>query len=116
MKKKYFRFYGKLQVFSAQLPLFPDNILSFCWTLADRKLFRNCCNCSLINCGVAYWCFSATFPKEIQMLARDFLQDYLFLAVGRVGSTSENITQKVLWCEEENKRSLLLDLLEASGN
>ncbi|XP_063725837.1 ATP-dependent RNA helicase DDX3X-like isoform X1 [Symsagittifera roscoffensis] len=58
--------------------------------------------------------FSATFPKEIQMLARDFLQDYLFLAVGRVGSTSENITQKVLWCEEENKRSLLLDLLEAS--
>ena len=50
------------------------------------------------------------------MLARDFLQDYLFLAVGRVGSTSENITQKVLWCEEENKRSLLLDLLEASGN
>jgi len=58
--------------------------------------------------------FSATFPKEIQMLARDFLQDYLFLAVGRVGSTSENITQKVIWCEEEQKRSLLLDILEAS--
>ncbi|XP_075248744.1 putative ATP-dependent RNA helicase Pl10 isoform X2 [Convolutriloba macropyga] len=58
--------------------------------------------------------FSATFPKEIQMLARDFLQDYLFLAVGRVGSTSENITQKVMWCEEEHKRSHLLDLLEAS--
>ena len=30
------------------------------------------------------------------MLARDFLKDYVFLAVGRVGSTSENITQKVL--------------------
>ena len=29
------------------------------------------------------------------MLARDFLKDYVFLAVGRVGSTSENITQKV---------------------
>ena len=39
--------------------------------------------------------FSATFPKEIQMLARDFLNDYIFLAIGRVGSTSENITQKV---------------------
>ena len=39
--------------------------------------------------------FSATFPKEIQMLARDFLGDYIFLAVGRVGSTSENITQRV---------------------
>ena len=28
------------------------------------------------------------------------LQDYVFLAVGRVGSTSENITQKVVWVEE----------------
>jgi len=39
--------------------------------------------------------FSATFPREIQQLAGDFLNDYVFLAVGRVGSTSENITQKV---------------------
>eukprot|EP00795_Rhopilema_esculentum_P016159 gene16159-7523_t len=59
--------------------------------------------------------FSATFPKEIQMLARDFLDNYIFLAVGRVGSTSENITQKVVWVEEMDKRSFLLDLLNASG-
>lgn len=59
--------------------------------------------------------FSATFPKEIQMLAKDFLHDYIFLAVGRVGSTSENITQKVVWVEEEDKRSFLLDLLNANG-
>lgn len=39
--------------------------------------------------------FSATFPKQIQVLAQDFLFNYVFLAVGRVGSTSENITQKV---------------------
>lgn len=39
--------------------------------------------------------FSATFPRDIQMLARDFLRDYIYLVVGRVGSTSENITQKV---------------------
>ena len=45
--------------------------------------------------------FSATFPKEIQMRARDFLKDYVFLAVGRVGSTSENITQKIVWVEEQ---------------
>ena len=45
--------------------------------------------------------FSATFPKEIQILARDFLKDYVFLAVGRVGSTSENITQKIVWVEEQ---------------
>ncbi|CAK6959092.1 DEAD-box helicase 3 X-linked a isoform X5 [Scomber scombrus] len=59
--------------------------------------------------------FSATFPKEIQILARDFLEDYIFLAVGRVGSTSENITQKVVWVEEGDKRSFLLDLLNATG-
>ncbi|XP_047669289.1 DEAD-box helicase 3 X-linked b isoform X1 [Tachysurus fulvidraco] len=58
--------------------------------------------------------FSATFPKEIQILARDFLEDYIFLAVGRVGSTSENITQKVVWVEESDKRSFLLDLLNAT--
>lgn len=49
------------------------------------------------------------------MLARDFLDEYIFLAVGRVGSTSENITQKVVWVEEADKRSFLLDLLNATG-
>ncbi|RKO85199.1 P-loop containing nucleoside triphosphate hydrolase protein, partial [Blyttiomyces helicus] len=60
--------------------------------------------------------FSATFPRNIQMLARDFLQDYIFLAVGRVGSTSENITQRVEYVEEDDKRSVLLDLLHADLN
>ena len=49
------------------------------------------------------------------MLARDFLNDYIFLAIGRVGSTSENITQKIVWVEEQDKRSFLLDLLDAAG-
>lgn len=48
------------------------------------------------------------------MLARDFLDNYIFLAVGRVGSTSENITQKVFWVEEHDKRSFLLDLLNTA--
>lgn len=51
----------------------------------------------------------------LQMLARDFLVNYIFLAVGRVGSTSENITQKAVWVDEPDKRSFLLDLLNASG-
>jgi ATP-dependent RNA helicase DDX3X len=55
--------------------------------------------------------FSATFPKNIQELAGDFLHNYIFLAVGRVGSTSENITQTILWVNEHDKRSYLLDLL-----
>lgn len=55
--------------------------------------------------------FSATFPRDIQMLARDFLKDYVFLSVGRVGSTSENITQKIEYVEDADKRSVLLDIL-----
>ena len=39
----------------------------------------------------------------------------MFLAVGRVGSTTENITQKIVWVEEQDKRSFLLDLMDASG-
>lgn len=59
--------------------------------------------------------FSATFPRDIQMLARDFLKDYVFLSVGRVGSTSENITQKVEYVEDPDKRSFLLDILHTHG-
>ncbi|EMD90908.1 hypothetical protein COCC4DRAFT_194711 [Bipolaris maydis ATCC 48331] len=59
--------------------------------------------------------FSATFPRDIQMLARDFLKDYIFLSVGRVGSTSENITQKIEYVEDADKRSVLLDILHTHG-
>ncbi|CCK71566.1 putative DEAD-box ATP-dependent RNA helicase DBP1 KNAG_0H01520 [Huiozyma naganishii CBS 8797] len=58
--------------------------------------------------------FSATFPRDIQHLARDFLNDYIFLSVGRVGSTSENITQKVLYVDDMDKKSALLDLLSST--
>ena len=58
--------------------------------------------------------FSATFPKEIQHLARDFLDNYIFLTVGRVGSTSQNITQKVVWVDENDKINFLTDLLAAT--
>jgi len=59
--------------------------------------------------------FSATFPRDIQMLARDFTKDYVFLSVGRVGSTSENITQKLEYVEDQDKRSVLLDVLSAQA-
>jgi ATP-dependent RNA helicase DDX3X len=55
--------------------------------------------------------FSATFPKNIQKLAADFLYDYVFLTVGRVGSTTENITQQFELCSDFNKKDLLLQHL-----
>ena len=49
---------------------------------------------------------------NLQALARDFLADYIFLAVGKVGL---NITQKIVWVDEQDKRSFLLNLLNASS-
>ncbi|KAI9492400.1 P-loop containing nucleoside triphosphate hydrolase protein [Zychaea mexicana] len=58
--------------------------------------------------------FSATFADDIQILARDFLKDYVFLSVGRVGATSENITQTLELIENDNfKRPKLLEILKA---
>lgn len=57
--------------------------------------------------------FSATFPKEIQQLASDFLKDYLFLAVGRVGSTTDFIQQRVEFAEEHAKRDMVIHLLNS---
>ncbi|KAJ3267228.1 DEAD-box ATP-dependent RNA helicase [Chytriomyces hyalinus] len=57
--------------------------------------------------------FSATFPRDIQVLARDFLNDYIFLSIGRVGGTTEDIRQTLICVENEHKRSLLVDMLSA---
>jgi len=58
--------------------------------------------------------FSATFPKEIQRMASDFLDDYVFLTVGRVGSSHALITQTVERVNSYHEKSeMLLDLVEA---
>jgi len=90
--------------------------LSF-WRMDQTYIFVN----KTSICLFIFVPVHVTFMKSVcgliwkQMLAKDFLHDYIFLAVGRVGSTSENITQKVVWVEEEDKRSFLLDLLNANG-
>ncbi|CAG8698850.1 1328_t:CDS:10 [Funneliformis mosseae] len=56
--------------------------------------------------------YSATFPKPVRKLAKDFLsKDYAFLTVGRVGGTTSDITQKVIYVKEQNKRDCLVELL-----
>jgi ATP-dependent RNA helicase DDX3X len=55
--------------------------------------------------------FSATFPPNIQRLASDFLQDYIFLTVGRVGSASKDVTQTVEFVEERDKIDTLMRFL-----
>jgi ATP-dependent RNA helicase DDX3X len=55
--------------------------------------------------------FSATFPPNIQRLASDFLRDYIFLTVGRVGAASKDVTQTVEFVEENDKIDTLMRFL-----
>ncbi|KAL6221723.1 hypothetical protein ACLB2K_005118 [Fragaria x ananassa] len=56
--------------------------------------------------------FSATFPDEIQRLAADFLKNYIFLTVGKVGSSTDLIAQKVEFVRDMDKIQHLCGLLK----
>ena len=59
--------------------------------------------------------FSATFPEQIQQLASEFLDEYLFLTIGKVGSTHSDIEQSVLNIEDSAKRDKLVEILGQEG-
>lgn len=57
--------------------------------------------------------FSATFPDEVQRLAKHFLRDnYIFLAVGILGGANEDIAQTIELVPQGNKKDRLFELLE----
>ena len=58
---------------------------------------------------------SATFPESIQVLAGNYLNDYLFITVGRVGGASSDIVQKIIEIPGSEKRSKLEEILLESG-
>jgi ATP-dependent RNA helicase DDX3X len=55
--------------------------------------------------------FSATFPSEIQRLAGDFMKNYIFVAVGRVGAASKDVTQKIEFYDQNDKMDALVSFL-----
>ena len=57
--------------------------------------------------------FSATFPHEVQSMARDFMTDYIWVAIGRVGSTVETITQSVVETRSRKKEAPLFTALQS---
>jgi len=55
--------------------------------------------------------FSATFPKKSLELARAFMEEgYVHLSVGRAGSTHKNVTQDIVYVDDNKKRDALRDL------
>merc|ERR1719393_614216 len=53
--------------------------------------------------------FSATFAGGVQCMAGDFLRDYMFITVGRVGSCSETIDQKLQYAGEGKGKTKALE-------
>merc|ERR1719433_1405621 len=61
--------------------------------------------------------FSATFPAEIQHLAREFLdRSYLWVSVGRVGSTASSVEQRFVNVSRKYGREKMDVLLETLNN
>ena len=56
--------------------------------------------------------FSATFPTPMQKLAREFLNDYIWIGVGRVGSTTSSITQRLV--KATNNKREKMELLKSA--
>jgi hypothetical protein len=52
--------------------------------------------------------FSATFKPDIQKLASEFLVEYVWIGVGRVGSTVENIKQSIVLSTPDSNVKLQL--------
>lgn len=49
--------------------------------------------------------FSATFAREVQSMASDFLDDYIFITVGRVGAAAETVAQSVIYAGDVQQKS-----------
>lgn len=58
--------------------------------------------------------WSATWPKEVQNLARDYLQDYIQVNIGSMDlSANHRVRQVIQICEPREKRTLLMHHLRA---
>jgi superfamily II DNA/RNA helicase len=57
--------------------------------------------------------FSATWPKDVQRLATDFLHDYIQVNIGSMDLTANhNVAQHVTVCSDFDKRGMLLKHLD----
>lgn len=56
--------------------------------------------------------FSATFPEDVQALAKKYLKDYIFVAVGIVGGACTDVEQRFYSISKFEKRNKLIELLE----
>jgi len=92
---------------------------------ADRMLdmgfmpqIKNCVYHKTMNKSKQTLMFSATFPVQIQRLAREFLNNYLFLTVGVVGGACTDVRQTFHNVSDKprmERNEMLVDMLKGQG-
>lgn len=61
--------------------------------------------------------FSATFPKEVQEVAKTYLKpDYQFITVGVIGAAQTDVTQKIEQVDFKQKTTRVKELLQELGS
>nr|BAJ07808.1 putative vasa protein [Anneissia japonica] len=58
--------------------------------------------------------FSATFPDEVQKRASEYLNNYLFLTIGRIGGATPDVEQRVIEVDQFQKKDKLIEILHDS--
>lgn len=56
--------------------------------------------------------FSATFPNEIQSLAGNYLNDYIFVTIGVIGGACADVQQNIIQTSKFEKRDKLMSILD----
>ena len=59
--------------------------------------------------------FSATFPSQLESLAKSITHNPSIICIGKPGSGVKDITQKVIMVSQETKRSNLIKMLNDSA-
>jgi probable ATP-dependent RNA helicase DDX4 len=90
-----------------------DRMLDLGFEGEVRKILDHCKRTKTERCT---FMFSATFPAEIQKLAQDFLNNYLFLTVGIVGGANADVEQIIYKATKHEKREKLFGILNEIGN
>lgn len=66
------------------------------------------------DANINYMMFSATFPKPLRDLAKEYLaNDHIHFRVGRAGSSHGNIQQVISYTNHGNKRKAVVELLNS---
>lgn len=55
--------------------------------------------------------FSATFPQGVQTLAAEFLNDHVFITVGKLGAANTDIRQELLKVGQYEKKEKLIEFI-----